>query len=70
MFQDIIQFGIAIAAAAWDILLDSSIYILFGIVVAGLVKVSLNAGTVASHLGRGRYLSVIKSAFFGVPLPL
>ena len=70
MFQDSIQFGVAIAAAAGDILLDSSIYILFGIVVAGLVKVSLNAGTVANHLGRGRYLSVIKAAFFGVPLPL
>lgn len=70
MLQKSIQFGIDIAAAAWDILLDSSIYILFGIVVAGLVKVVLNPETVANHLGRGRFLSVIKAAFFGVPLPL
>lgn len=70
MVQDSIRFAVDVAAAAWDILLDSSIYILFGIVVAGLVKVILNPGTIANHLGRGRFLPVIKAAFFGVPLPL
>ena len=70
MIENIVRFAIDIAAAAWGILLDSSIYILFGIVVAGLVKVVLNPGTVASHLGRGRFRPVVKAAFFGVPLPL
>lgn len=54
----------------WEILLDSSFYILLGIVIAGLLKVTLNANTVLNHLGKGRFLSVIKAAFFGVPLPL
>lgn len=54
----------------WDILLDSSFYILVGIVIAGLLKVSLNPNTILEHLGKGRFYSVIKAAFFGVPLPL
>lgn len=58
------------AAEVWHILLDSSFFILLGIVIAGLLKVSLNSNTILEHLGRGRFLSVIKAAFFGVPLPL
>lgn len=54
----------------WHILLDSSVYILFGILIAGFLKVVLNPDVVFRHLGRGRYISVIKAALFGVPLPL
>lgn len=54
----------------WNILLDSSFYILLGIVIAGLLKVSLNPNTILEHLGKGRFFSVVKAAFFGVPLPL
>ncbi len=56
--------------SSWEILLDSSIYILFGILIAGILKVVLNPTTIFHHLGKGRYLSVVKAAFFGVPLPL
>lgn len=55
---------------AWQILLDSSIYILLGIIVAGLLKIVLSPQVVLRHLGKGRYSSVFKAAFFGVPLPL
>ncbi len=70
MFAASVQFVIEIASEAWGILLDSSVYILFGIVMAGLLKVILNPNTIARHLGRGRFSSVLKAAFFGVPLPL
>lgn len=70
MAAEIWQFAVEIGSAAWGILLDSSVYILIGILVAGLVKVILNPGTIASHLGRGRFSSVFKAALFGVPLPL
>ena len=70
MFAATAQFFTAISREAWGILLDSSVYILFGILVAGLLKVILNPNTIAHHLGRGRFFSVIKAAFFGVPLPL
>jgi len=52
------------------ILLDSSVYILFGILIAGLLKIVLNSNLILRHLGQGRYSSVLKAAFFGVPLPL
>ncbi|MBW6521753.1 MAG: SO_0444 family Cu/Zn efflux transporter [Desulfoarculaceae bacterium] len=60
----------AVFEASWSLLLDSSIYILFGILVAGLLKIFLNPETVAKHLGSGRFSSVIKAALMGVPLPL
>ncbi len=55
---------------SWSILLDSSVYILFGILVAGMLNVVLNPGFILNHMGKGRFSSVIKAAFFGVPLPL
>ena len=55
---------------SWYILLDSSLYILLGILIAGLLKVTLNPNFIVKHLGKGRYASVAKAAFFGVPLPL
>ena len=55
---------------SWHILLEASVYILFGILVGGLLKVFLNPATVAGHLGKGRFTSVIKAALFGIPIPL
>ena len=55
---------------SWNILMDSSVYILFGILVARLLNVVLNPGFIINHMGKGRFSSVIKAAFFGVPLPL
>ena len=56
--------------ASWDLLVDSSVYILFGLIIAGLLRVFLNPGSVAKHLGRGRFISVLKAALLGIPLPL
>jgi hypothetical protein len=60
----------AILRESWNILLDSSVYILFGILIAGMLNVVLNPVLVMNHLGAGRYSSVVKAALFGVPLPL
>jgi hypothetical protein len=38
--------------------------------VAGLLRVFLNPNSIVKHLGRGRFKSVIKAAFFGIPIPL
>tara|TARA_Y100001933_G_C18565359_1_gene383249 strand:- start:13 stop:213 length:201 start_codon:yes stop_codon:yes gene_type:complete len=59
-----------IFSASWDILLDSSVYILGGILIAGVLKVMLSPELIVNHLGKGRYASVAKAAFFGIPLPL
>ncbi len=55
---------------AWKILLDAGVYVLLGIVAAGLLKVFLSPAAVARHLGQGRLSSVFKAALFGIPLPL
>lgn len=51
-------------------LLDASVYILFGLLVGGLLKVFLSPAYVARNLGHGRFSSVFKAALLGIPLPL
>ena len=55
---------------SWKLLLEASIYVLFGILVAGLLKVFLNPASIARHLGSGRFMSTIKAAILGIPIPL
>ena len=55
---------------SWHLLLEASVYILFGILVGGLLKIFISLVTVAKHLGKGRFTSVIKAALFGIPIPL
>ena len=62
----IIQVGIEI----WHILLDSSFYIILGIIAAGCIKVFINQEFIIKHLRQGKYRSVIKASLFGIPLPL
>jgi uncharacterized membrane protein YraQ (UPF0718 family) len=61
---------ISLFSASWDVLLDAAPYVIFGIVVAGLLKMFLSTEYVARHLGEGRVASVMKAALFGIPLPL
>lgn len=61
---------INVLLASWHILLDASVYILFGLAVAGLMRVFLNPESVARHLGSGRFAPVFKAALVGIPLPL
>ncbi len=56
--------------ASWQLLREAAVYIIFGLLISGLVGVVLSPGTVARHLGRGRFRSVFKAALLGIPLPL
>ncbi len=56
--------------ATWQLLAESAIYVLFGLLVAGLLKAFLSPGMVARHLGHGRFSSVLKAALLGIPMPL
>jgi uncharacterized membrane protein YraQ (UPF0718 family) len=55
---------------SWNMLLAAGIYILLGILAAGLLRAFLSPAAVARHLGSGRFSSVAKAALFGIPLPL
>jgi uncharacterized membrane protein YraQ (UPF0718 family) len=61
---------ILIFQESWHLLLEASVYILFGMLIGGMLKVFLNPAFVANHLGKGRFVSVIKAALFGIPIPL
>lgn len=64
------EFIIEILNESWGLLLDSSIYVLFGILIAGLMRVFLRPESVSRHLGKGKVSSVLKAAALGVPVPL
>jgi uncharacterized membrane protein YraQ (UPF0718 family) len=56
--------------ASWQLLLESSIYILFGLLVSGLLRTFLHPHSVVRHLGNGRFSSVFKASLLGIPIPL
>ncbi|MFO7972945.1 MAG: hypothetical protein R6U40_14520 [Desulfobacterales bacterium] len=64
------NFIVNMLTTSWDLLVDSSVYIIFGLMVAGVLRVFLNPGSVAKHLGQGRFVSVFKAAILGIPMPL
>ena len=68
--ETLLSFIVAIANESWQLLKESSIYIIFGLLVGGLLKVFLSPTYVAKHLGKGRFMSVFKAALFGIPIPL
>lgn len=56
--------------AFWSILREASIYVLFGLLVGGIIRGFLSPQTIAKHL-QGRGIGpVIKAAILGIPLPL
>ena len=55
---------------AWSLLLESSVYILFGLLISGLMHMFLTPSSVARHFSKGRFRSVFKASLLGVPIPL
>jgi len=65
-----VEWILSIFTETWHLLLDASVYILFGLLVSGLLRAFLSPQAVAHHLGRGRFASVFKAALIGIPIPL
>ncbi len=52
-------------------LLDAmSIYVIFGLLIAGILKQIIPDNFVSSHLGKDSTASVVKATIFGIPLPV
>ncbi len=60
----------AILDNAWLLLQESAPYILFGLLISGVLSSFLTSALIVRHLGQGRVWPVIKAALFGIPLPL
>lgn len=61
---------IVFIASVGELLLESAPFILFGLLVSGLLRVFLPPSMVSRHLGHGRIRSVLKAALLGIPIPL
>ncbi len=64
------NFVFSVFVEAWELLLEASVYVLFGLLVSGLLRVFLSPNSVAHHFGEGRFSSVFKAALLGIPIPL
>lgn len=64
------NFVVSVLQEAWHLLRESSLYILFGMLVSGMLRLALNPSSVVRHLGKGRFGSVFKAALLGIPIPL
>ena len=54
----------------WHTIDEASLYILFGIFVAGLIQMFVDKDKIARHLGGRGIKSVLLAAICGIPLPL
>jgi len=54
----------------WHVFNEASIYILFGLFLAGLIHAFIKKDKIARHLGKNNFQSVLKAALIGIPLPL
>ncbi len=55
---------------SYDLLNAMSPYLLFGFFFAGILHIFFSSEVIARHLGKSSFLSVVKAALFGIPLPL
>lgn len=56
--------------AFWELSIDMGIYILFGLLAAGVLHQLISETWIQKHLGSDTHGSVYKAALFGAPLPL
>jgi len=61
---------ISILGSSWDMFLDSSIYMLFGLLCAGIIYAYSKTEMIGHYLGKGRVRPVFLSALIGIPMPL
>jgi len=54
----------------FDLANAMSIYILFGLILAGILKELLPPDFISKHLGKSNISSVLKATIFGIPMPV
>ncbi|MDD4855201.1 MAG: SO_0444 family Cu/Zn efflux transporter [Sulfuricurvum sp.] len=56
--------------AFWELSIDMGVYILFGLLAAGVLHQLVREEWIQKHLGGDTHNAVVKAALFGTPLPL
>ncbi len=65
-----ISIAAGIITECWKLFAASAPFVIFGLFVAGIIRAFLSPGFISRHLGENSIVSVMKSAFMGVPLPV
>lgn len=65
-----IETAAGLAKETWKLLNEMAPYLLFGFMVAGILRILIPNEKIYGHLSKNNLSSVIKAALFGVPLPL
>jgi HflK protein len=65
-----IEFLLRVVAETWSILTEASVFLLFGLALAGVLGVLIPTRTLMRFFGTGRVKSVLWGATLGAPLPL
>lgn len=61
---------LGILQSSWQILLEASVFIVFGFIMAALLRAFISSETIVKYMGGRNFKSVLLAALFGVPLPL
>lgn len=59
-----------ILTSSWRILEAAALYLLFGFVIAGVIRAYISTDSVVKYLQRGRFRSVLYASLLGIPIPL
>lgn len=54
----------------WALLNSIAVYILIGVLIAGVFKLLMPDSFIKKHLGQHNFISTLKAAILGIPLPL
>lgn len=65
-----LDFLIRFAAALWSLLLDTGVWLVAGLALAGVVHVLVPREFLSKHLAGGGVGPVVKASLLGIPLPL
>ena len=66
----IIDYCFIFVQEIWSLCLDMSPYLLFGMLVSGLILVFIDSSIIYKQIGDQDFISILKSTLFGIPLPL
>jgi uncharacterized membrane protein YraQ (UPF0718 family)/copper chaperone CopZ len=63
-------YGVGYLKELYIVFMDMAPYFFLGLTVAGILHVFMNKEFIARHLQKNNFISVLKGALFGVPMPL
>ncbi len=64
------SFLTAWASLTWNMIYESALLLLFGFMLAGVLRAVISPAALTALFGRGRFTQILTASLFGIPLPL